>query len=173
MSQEKRIIEVSWIPSSNEDESDIGSEKEQELGESERSEIYWKGWSLSESEGEKGYFPQPEPIMQLPGKEDQGSRKSIEDLGEREVVIQENSGKSKEMVGMEEVVETATLDERNFIRVVIDDEPYLALLDLGSTTSLVGPPIFKIKKKITKFNIFYLESSLYILLTFSIVLYEE
>ena len=45
------------------------------------------------------------------------------------------------MIGMDETVEAAALDNWNFIRVIVGDEPYLALLDPGATISLVGPRI--------------------------------
>ena len=41
-------------------------------------------------------------------------------------------------MGTEDVVEAAALDNKNFIRVMVGNEPYLALLDPGATISLVG-----------------------------------
>ena len=45
----------------------------------------------------------------------------------------------KEMNRMDETVEAAALDNRNFIRAIVRGEPYLALLDPEATISLVGP----------------------------------
>ena len=42
---------------------------------------------------------------------------------------------------MDETVEAAALDNRNFIRVIVGGEPYLALLNPGATISLVGTRI--------------------------------
>ena len=42
---------------------------------------------------------------------------------------------------MDETVEAAALDNRNFIRVIDGGEPYLVLLDPGATISMVGPRI--------------------------------
>ena len=53
----------------------------------------------------------------------------------------DNSIRLKELVMVEDVVNSAALDNRNFIRVMIGDEPYLALLDSGATISMVGPRI--------------------------------
>ena len=52
-----------------------------------------------------------------------------------------NSVRLKELVGVEDIAEAAALDNRNFIRVMIGNEPYLALLDPGATISLVGSRI--------------------------------
>ena len=58
-----------------------------------------------------------------------------------EDAIEKNSEKPKALVGIDETVEAAALDNRNFIRIIVGGEPYLALLDLGATISLVGPRI--------------------------------
>ena len=42
-------------------------------------------------------------------------------------------------MGAEDVAEAAALDNRNFIRVIVGNEPYLALLDPGATIFLLGP----------------------------------
>ena len=70
-----------------------------------------------------------------------GSRGDIKEVGVEAEAIQENSLRLREMVGMDDVIEAAALDNRNFIRVMVGDEPYLALLDAGATISLVGPRI--------------------------------
>ena len=57
--------------------------------------------------------------------------------------IPSNTVTTKDEVGMDEMVETASLVNRNFIRVIIGGEAYLALLDPGATVSLVGPKILK------------------------------
>ena len=57
--------------------------------------------------------------------------------------IPSNSGTTKEVVGTDEMVEAASLDNRNFIRIIIGGEAYLDLLDPGATVSLVGPKIIK------------------------------
>ena len=46
-------------------------------------------------------------------------------------------------LGMDEMAEAASLDNRNFIRVIIGREDYLALLHPGATVSLAGPKILK------------------------------
>ena len=53
--REKKIIRISWLPSNSEDESDVRSDLEQEIGESQVSEMYLKGWN-PKSEGENGDF---------------------------------------------------------------------------------------------------------------------
>ena len=52
-----------------------------------------------------------------------------------------NSVKLREWVGVGDEVEAAVLDNRNFIRVMVGNESYLALLDPGATISLVGSRI--------------------------------
>ena len=52
--------------------------------------------------------------------------------------IPKNSVEPKALAGMDETVEAAALDNRNFIRVIIGGERYLAQLDPGATISLVG-----------------------------------
>ena len=59
-----------------------------------------------------------------------------------EDAIPKISVEPKALVGLDETVEAAALDNRNFIRVIVGGEPYLALLDPGATISLVGPRIF-------------------------------
>ena len=63
------------------------------------------------------------------------------ELSVGENASQENSVKLREWVGVEDVVEAAALDNRNFIRVTIGNESYLALLDPGTTISLIGSRI--------------------------------
>ena len=62
-----------------------------------------------------------------------------EGLSVGEDTILESSVRLKEFVWAEVVEEAAALDNRNFIRVMVANEPYLALLDPGATISLVGP----------------------------------
>ena len=55
------------------------------------------------------------------------------------------------MVGMDDVIEAAAFDNRNSIRVMVGNEPYLALLDSGATISLVGPRILnKYRERLQK-----------------------
>ena len=54
-----------------------------------------------------------------------------------ENAIPKNSVESKALVGIDETVEAAALDNRIFIRVIVGGEPYLALLDPGAIV-LVG-----------------------------------
>ena len=77
-SQEKKMMRVSWIPSSSEDESDIGIEAEEELGESQGSAMYLEEWN--QPEGRKGYSFQPAFTKQSAGGSWRSS-KTIEDLG--------------------------------------------------------------------------------------------
>ena len=113
-------MRVSWIPSSSEDQSDIGIEAEEELGESQGSATYLEEWN--QPERRKGYSFQPAFTKPSAGGA-WGSSKSIEDLGGGGGdAIQENIRKVEEIMGIEEVGEEV---DRNFIRVTIGGEPYL------------------------------------------------
>ena len=81
-----------------------------------------------------------------PPSEPEGGQKSGESdkgLGMAVGAIPGNTVTTKDVVGMDEMVEAASLDNRNFIRVKIGGEAHLALLDSGATVSLVGPKILK------------------------------
>ena len=71
------------------------------------------------------------------------SREMVKELVMGVDAIPSNTVTTKDEVGMDEMVETASLVNRNFIRVIIGGEAYLALLDPGATVSLVGPKILK------------------------------
>ena len=81
----------------------------------------------------------PPPPPEAEGR--QTSREMVKVLGMGVDAIPSNSVTTKDVVGMDKMVEAASLDNRNFIRVIIGGEAYLALLDLGATVSLVGPKI--------------------------------
>ena len=70
-----------------------------------------------------------------------GSSGDNGDLSVGEDASIKNSVKLREWVGVEDEVEAAALDNRNFIRVMVGNESYLALLDPGATISLVGSRI--------------------------------
>ena len=71
------------------------------------------------------------------------TRESVKGLGIGVDAIPRNSVTTKDVVGMDKVVEAAFLYNRNFIRLIIGGEAYLALLDPGAAVSLVGPKIQK------------------------------
>ena len=73
------------------------------------------------------------------GEESRGSGGGTKGLSGGKHAIVENSVRLKEFVETEDVVEAAALDNRNFIRVMVGNEPYLAQLDPGATISLVVP----------------------------------
>ena len=165
---EKTQKRVSWMPSSSEDESeeDEGEERLQEA----TWELSLEGWCPPDPEEESDYavLPQvkqaiditmgdrtalvnPETLVHTvtgppPNPEaSKGytSREVVKELGMGVDAIPNNSVTTKDVVGMDEMVEAASLDNRNFIRVIIGGEAYLALLDPGATVSLVGPKILE------------------------------
>ena len=60
-------------------------------------------------------------------------REGAQGLAVGEDAIGKNSVEPKALVGIDEAVEAAAQDNRNFIRVIVGGEPYLALLDPGAT----------------------------------------
>ena len=70
-----------------------------------------------------------------------GSSGGNGDLSVGEDASLKNNVKLREWVGVEDEVGAAALDNRNFIRIMVANESYLALLDPGATISLVGSRI--------------------------------
>ena len=90
-------------------------------------------------EGVEDESTSPMPPSQLAAAPDLGE--AVTELGMGVDAIPSNSVTTGDVVGMDEMVEATSLDNRNFIRVIIGGEAHLALLDPGETVSLVGPKI--------------------------------
>ena len=159
----KKKKRVSWLPFSSEDDSSAKSESKNE--EDKHNEMVLE---LPKDEGKHQDTEDEEkdhallPLIQeavdmiltkteVPSEDNQspqpigggalGSSGGNEDLSMGENTSQETSVKLREWVGVEDEVEAAALDNRNFIRVMVGNESYLALLDPGATISLVGSRI--------------------------------
>ena len=80
-------------------------------------------------------------LLQPNGEGVLGSGRGNNELSVGENASQEIGVKLRGWVVVEDDVEAAALDNRNFIRVMVGDESYLALLDPGATISVVGSRI--------------------------------
>ena len=155
----KKKKRVSWLPSSSEEDKSE-SENEEEEHHEVVLELSMNDWKFLNEDEEEDHTllpliqeavdmmtteaatsnadnqpPQPTGGGVLGSCGDNG------DLSVGEDASLKNTVKLREWVGVEDVVEAAALDNRNFIRVMVGNESYLALLDPGATISLVGSRI--------------------------------